>query len=359
MAESKTCVRCGELKALDAFHKDTRRRDGRTSECKSCFNAKKRARNATLDRAPSSMPKTCTKCGATKPGRDFHRDKRASDGRMSCCKQCFHENRASRAGQTARPQWLDERHVLRALGLKRCGSCDRIKPQPDFWLRSSGDTFDGRRAECKTCGVSDTVARKRENPELNRQRATKYYRANRLKVLQKLRKRIDDDRAAYNAQRREYYKVHPESARNLGMRRRAQKTNNGMYAILPKEMRRLYGSPCFACGAVGPMTADHIIPLSRGGVHSVGNLIPLCRSCNSSKNDKTWMEWRVWRRENGSPRLQIPAGDVGGPDPAQVGEAPTLVNLADGNQPDAAIDGQVNAPHLPATVADRYVPVSA
>jgi 5-methylcytosine-specific restriction endonuclease McrA len=37
---------------------------------------------------------------------------------------------------------------------------------------------------------------------------------------------------------------------------------------------------------------DHVVPLSRGGTHSDSNLVPCCRSCNSSKSDRLTEEWR-------------------------------------------------------------------
>ena len=78
-------------------------------------------------------------------------------------------------------------------------------------------------------------------------------------------------------------------------RRRAAKAGAGIFAILPKELRRLYAQPCAECGSTDKPTLDHIVPLSRGGRHSVGNLQTLCAPCNYSKNSKLTIEWRAYR----------------------------------------------------------------
>lgn len=51
-----------------------------------------------------------------------------------------------------------------------------------------------------------------------------------------------------------------------------------------------YGNKCLSCGKLdseSKITMDHVIPLSRGGMHSVENLQPLCLSCNARKHAKT------------------------------------------------------------------------
>jgi 5-methylcytosine-specific restriction endonuclease McrA len=42
------------------------------------------------------------------------------------------------------------------------------------------------------------------------------------------------------------------------------------------------------------VTWDNIIPITRGGTHSVGNLTPACIDCNRSKHTKTIMEWKKY-----------------------------------------------------------------
>lgn len=41
--EAKACTKCGETKALDEFHRDRSRRDGRFPQCRLCATAGKRA----------------------------------------------------------------------------------------------------------------------------------------------------------------------------------------------------------------------------------------------------------------------------------------------------------------------------
>jgi 5-methylcytosine-specific restriction endonuclease McrA len=115
-------------------------------------------------------------------------------------------------------------------------------------------------------------------------------RANRRKRVQEWRKR-NPTRGAEDA--KAYAKAHPEAKRLQEQKRRVRKLNNGEFQILAKETNRLLSSPCANCGSKEDITLDHIIPISRGGRHSIGNLQALCRTCNSSKNAKTIMEWRV------------------------------------------------------------------
>ena len=56
---------------------------------------------------------------------------------------------------------------------------------------------------------------------------------------------------------------------------------------------RAAASHCIYCGReLGKdRTLDHVVPLSRGGAHAKRNLVPACRSCNSSKQDKDLSQW--------------------------------------------------------------------
>jgi len=55
-----------------------------------------------------------------------------------------------------------------------------------------------------------------------------------------------------------------------------------------------YGHRCAYCGGAGPLERDHIIPLSRGGFHTISNIAPACRFCNASKGSRTPAEARMY-----------------------------------------------------------------
>jgi 5-methylcytosine-specific restriction endonuclease McrA len=60
-----------------------------------------------------------------------------------------------------------------------------------------------------------------------------------------------------------------------------------------------YNNKCAYCGKdgardmYGHLTMDHVIPLSRGGQHSINNILPACAYCNDSKGSKTSAEFKA------------------------------------------------------------------
>lgn len=48
---------------------------------------------------------------------------------------------------------------------------------------------------------------------------------------------------------------------------------------------------CSYCGTEQRLQLDHVLPLSRGGRHTLTNVVPACADCNMVKNSKTVAEW--------------------------------------------------------------------
>ena len=189
---------------------------------------------------------------------------------------------------------------------KICTRCNELKSLEDFY--SDKRVPDGKKSECKQCHklICSVIRQKNHVSYAAQRRVTK--KKNRDKYLAKDRIWREKNKLALRARARVRYhenpKMHiakvtdwaqrnPTKRRNNENRRRTRVKNNGILLVLPTELNRLYSSSCVNCGSLNNIEADHIVPISRGGRHSIGNLQPLCRSCNSSKRDKFMVEWRM------------------------------------------------------------------
>jgi 5-methylcytosine-specific restriction endonuclease McrA len=64
--------------------------------------------------------------------------------------------------------------------------------------------------------------------------------------------------------------------------------------------RRLAKGVCHYCGRhVAPkeLTMDHIVPVSRGGKTTRGNVVACCKACNTAKKQLLPMEWEDYLQE--------------------------------------------------------------
>lgn len=54
---------------------------------------------------------------------------------------------------------------------------------------------------------------------------------------------------------------------------------------------------CYYCGSTVPprkLTMDHVVPLSRGGKTTKGNVVPACKECNTRKSRLVPVEWKEY-----------------------------------------------------------------
>ncbi len=100
--------------------------------------------------------------------------------------------------------------------------------------------------------------------------------------------------------KRQWWKRNPIRQRLYQENRRARKLNNpGSVGVTLRDWRRMvlaYRNCCAYCDVwVEHPHMDHVIPLSRGGRHAIGNVVPACSSCNFSKNARLLADWRYRR----------------------------------------------------------------
>jgi len=203
--------------------------------------------------------RACTKCGVSKQLGEFFKDSKSKQGFRASCKDC--DKARGRAHYEANRE-------------------KRLAWQKEYYLANQEDA------------VIYARQWRRDNPEKTR----KYHASYKEKYPEKERERHAKKSLRYRTEKPELVKLWGKnwSDRNphkvtLKSQRRRAKTSE--FVVLEKDIASIYSRPCVRCNTTSNITLDHIIPLSRGGAHSVGNFQPLCKSCNSSKGAKTMTEW--------------------------------------------------------------------
>lgn len=194
--------------------------------------------------------KTCTSCLKEKPKNNFGKYSKLPDGLNIYCLECTREK--SR-------QWRAANH--------------------EKYLEQSRKQYNK--------DIEKTRAYKREEAKRNREQRKQYAAKRRSENYEKV---INIERAS-----RERNREKNRPAKNARQQIRNRIVQGKTYSISDKDLRKLYNQPCSFCGTKENLSIDHIIPLSRGGSHTVGNMMTLCRPCNSSKGNKTVVEWKKFK----------------------------------------------------------------
>ena len=120
----------------------------------------------------------------------------------------------------------------------------------------------------------------------------------------------DRDRRRYAAseaeRRREYarsyHALNPHVSKASRAKRKAATRGDSAGVFTSKDWKRLvcrYGGRCAYCHKIARLQVEHVVPLSRGGLHRIGNIVPACARCNYSKHTSTVTEWRMRERLKG------------------------------------------------------------
>ena len=220
--------------------------------------------------------KPCPKCGETKALAQFSKNRNTKDGLQTHCKACNH------AYQQANRERISARDKARRIvdGEKmRAQSRANYAKHREQRLEYGRNRYQQRREEYSAYGK----ARYSLIAEYKKAKSREWRAAN----PQRYKEQLDKWRA-------ENLDKHNENARKRRARLRDAKTGT----ITRKEIQRLLSAPCAYCGVTENITVDHVVPLARGGDHTIGNFLPACKTCNSRKRDSFITEWR--KRE--SPR---------------------------------------------------------
>lgn len=197
---------------------------------------------------------TCPKCEVTQPVALFQQ---SAGWCRSCRTECERQRRLAKG--------ITPKRLSRIKGgEKLCMECETMKPMTEFSPAVRG--LGGVAAYCRPC----MNVRFKSAPEVASEATAAYRRRHRERHL-----------AAH--------RVHQHNRKQS-----VRATDDG--TVTDAFLKALYGTEhCTYCSNFTERqfrTADHRIPLARGGSHSASNLVMACNSCNSRKRDRTDIEFR-------------------------------------------------------------------
>lgn len=246
MTQYKTCVQCGQIKSLCEFIEVSDKRTNKKylqKKCRICVNERLRQwQRANKEKvalyARNYRAKYPEKSQANSQQAIQNRKSRPKAPKPAPTDQEMLQRAFEKAAR------LEAKRQIKKQDDKTCNRCKVSLPRQLF--NADKSRWDGLQTKCKGCTRSESA---------------KWIASN------------------------------PEKASEARSRRRALLLNADNRQIKDKEIKRLLLEPCLYCGAPSEHI-DHIVPLSRGGRHSIGNLTGACKSCNLSKGAKFITEWK-------------------------------------------------------------------
>jgi hypothetical protein len=172
--------------------------------------------------------KWCTSCKKWLHISSFTIDKSRGDGRTAACRNCRNPRKTQGPGRA-------ERAAQHIIGLAWCRSCQDWLPRADV-----------RQGICKKHAAQQDRERYARDPK-------------------------------YRAERQQH--VHSRKRNILPIP-----------AIAQEYLLDFTKGLCAYCNA-DATTWDHVVPVSKGGNTTPGNILPACTSCNSSKGNRDVWDW--------------------------------------------------------------------
>ena len=295
--DTKQCSRCGETKELDQFSPQKETRDGRKGVCKPCraSQAKEAGRLAGAQARPcyqdTDTHKECRGCRVMKDRAEFRRNSQKRDGKDTHCRAC----------RAAPSRWIDSART------KQCRRCLAVKDREMFTV--DRQKRDGRHSMCKTCLAADKALRRRakgirELTKFDDTSTIKHCRACLLPILRKefgahssyCRQCMADRSVTYRIENPEAVNATRTKAAALRLERLQ---SAGIFRVTRRDLNRQWErqrGECPMCQTSLKKSAhvDHIVPVAKGGRHSIGNLQWLCGPCNIKKSDRFYVYVRGW-----------------------------------------------------------------
>lgn len=264
--------------------------------------------------------KQCCRCKRLLPRTSeyFYRKKSLLDGLHYECKEC--------AGYRFKKPHTDKTiNLIPIEGHKYCYRCDRYLPYDKFYKSNTGNNKHGIDTYCRECWEKH----RRNTADSKKEYSKQYFQNHKEQRYNYIKERLKDPiyRETIRDYKRIYAQNHPEQSRlyyqnnkeQIQIRQKIYNSKNKeklmawrreyMRVYTPKrnalkkqlestltssqweKIKSHFDNKCAYCGKEKQLEMEHFIPLTKLGEFTHNNIIPACKSCNSSKGNKDFSEW--------------------------------------------------------------------
>ena len=180
---------------------------------------------------------------------------------------------------------------------KVCGTCGKVKPISEFPPRKAGRGESlGVDSRCRSCHRERTAAFRLEQPEKYRATKKRFRKAHGKAIALQWKNYYKTHKAEIRRRCAEYYRTEEGKAvkRRIRQRRRAAKlgglavpADRILTVAQWEDILKIQRGRCHWCRQkMKKPTLDHVIPLTKRGLHVAENIVAACGPCNSRKRDK-------------------------------------------------------------------------
>lgn len=236
--------------------------------------------------------KRCPQCEIEKPRtvEYFYRNKSRPDGLHALCKLCEKANQKT-------DEYKSQRKIFRQtpgyIAYQKEYTKEYQKTEQYKSYQSAYEKSEKRKAY--KSDYNKTPKRQAYNKARYESEHGKLYMQNYQKVYKQSDKYKSYQRSynrseAFKVAHKKYRQTDKGQAVAFGNKRRRRAKEVSAIGEYTQEqwleLCALYNYGCLACHKNKPLTADHVVPLSRGGSNDISNIQPLCQSCNSIKHTR-------------------------------------------------------------------------
>lgn len=228
-------------------------------------------------------------CKEIKLYSEFHKNSQSKDGYRSYCKKCRQEHRKNNKDkyQQREKEYYQKNREKRILKAKEYR--DNNKTQINNKRRQKYRNDSGYKEKI----LERNKLWSTKNSSLIKLKNKKYYKEHKEELLNNNRKTYEKNKDKWKETRNIWRKNNIEKIYSLNHSRRV--LERGLLRDFSSKdwinAIEYFDGKCAYCLREDVLTRDHFIPITKGGNHVKNNIVPVCKRCNFSKQDKEFNFW--------------------------------------------------------------------